>query len=315
VLDALVGSVRRRAAGLWPEAAGDPGRERFSAQRWEAAYRRRVARAFAEVPYYREQWAAAGRVLAEPVPTDAGDLETELYRLCALRRPWQPAGEPSLWIGRPGALREALLLAGVADVRLPVLEVRRELVDWSRLGSGPWAPPYAALLEPQADTGAPARRPALLLPAAALAAGAGEALVVGSPAEVTALAAELDRLLAGLQVLLRPVTRVAPADAGRAVAGPLVVHDRYLGYLGARVPGCGAVHLAWWRYHVRGAGPGLTVTALRQSRPTLAGVRPERAGRARVGRCPVHGTPTLEVPPAGAGAPAAGAPAQRPTTV
>ncbi|MFG2005176.1 hypothetical protein ACGFNU_39135 [Spirillospora sp. NPDC048911] len=80
----------------------------FSALRWEAARRRTVARAFRTVPFYREQWAVAGRVLDEPVPVASEQLIDQLFRLCPLGRPFQPSREPTLWSDDGTTLRVAI---------------------------------------------------------------------------------------------------------------------------------------------------------------------------------------------------------------
>ncbi|NRQ38324.1 hypothetical protein HII36_41830, partial [Nonomuraea sp. NN258] len=85
----------------------------FSAGRWERAYRRVAALAFARVPFYRDQWVAAGRSLDVPLPTPSAALAGELHRLCPFARPFDAAAEPSPWIGAPRVLRDALVLAGV----------------------------------------------------------------------------------------------------------------------------------------------------------------------------------------------------------
>ncbi|RFU37569.1 hypothetical protein DZF91_32165, partial [Actinomadura logoneensis] len=86
-------------------------------RRWEAARRRVVARAFSEVPYYREQWAAAGRPLAEPARAASADLTGQLFRLCPLGGPFRPAREPSLWSAETGTLRAALAVAAPESAR------------------------------------------------------------------------------------------------------------------------------------------------------------------------------------------------------
>ncbi|HEX6873293.1 MAG TPA: hypothetical protein VF163_19530, partial [Micromonosporaceae bacterium] len=60
-------------------------------------YRRAVRRAFATVPYYREQCARAGRLLDEPEPTPTATLADPAHTLCPFARPWSAADEPSLW--------------------------------------------------------------------------------------------------------------------------------------------------------------------------------------------------------------------------
>ena len=72
---------------------------RFPAARWERAYRALVTSAFRRVPFYRDQWVAAGRALARPEPTPSAALAGQLHRLCPFAQPFDPAAEPSLWIG------------------------------------------------------------------------------------------------------------------------------------------------------------------------------------------------------------------------
>lgn len=263
--------------------------DRFSADRWEAARRRVVDRAFREVPFYREQWAAAGRVLAEPVPVASADLAAQQFRLCPLTRPWLPARMPSLWTGDPAALLAALRLAGVAARRLPVIEIRSAMVDWRSLGR--LGPPYAAMLPPGADVVDEERRRLLNAPAATLAARAGRVLVVGTDVELAAAARELD----GAEVV--PVRRGTVAevlDATReaTASDPCLAHDPCLGPLGATAPGCGRLHLLWRRFHAREEDGALLVTALRR-RPALCSVVPAGSAGVTVGRCPEHGTATL----------------------
>jgi hypothetical protein len=252
----------------------------------ERAYRRAVRRAFATVPFYREQWARAGRVLAEPEPTPAGELPDPPHALCPFRRPWAPQREPSLWTPAPGALARALWLAG-CRAGVPVLEVRHALLD--RAGRG-----HRVLLGPDAVVASPARRRELN--AAALA-GAGPAWVVGHPGELD----ELD-LPGGLRRVHRlPVAAAAGAAAGVPVV-PVVLHDRALGYLGALVPACGELHLDR-RVFARDRGGVVALSLPHARRPTLLDIVPPGGDAVRLGRCSRHGTPVLRPragsPPAG----------------
>lgn len=255
----------------------------FSPHRWEAAYRHAARRAFRTVPFYREQWAAAGRPLRDPVPVEAGELRTQLFRLCPLARPHRPGREPSLWTGDPRDLRAALALAGALPAGLPVLEVRPALVDWTELGRG--GPRYAPVLSPGAVVADPARRAALNARAVALA-GATGAVLVGAPDELHAVLAELG-------VAARTVLRLRPGQPAPG-HGPAVLHDPQLGYLGARVRSCGRFHLDHARYHARADPDGVLVTKLRQTRPTLVNVRPAGARTVTVRYCPDHHSPTLD---------------------
>jgi hypothetical protein len=262
---------------------------------WAALARRVERRAVAEVPYYRERWAAAGGGPVTPAPVSIVDLTGQLERLCPLARPWRPSREPSLWGGSTGALRTALGLAGVLDRRVPVLEVRRSLLDRHRLGPG--GPPFGVLLADEADVVSPARRAALELPAAALAGQAGHALVVATPGQLPAALAWVraalddgDLPLTGVPRLTARAAATTPAEPDR----PALLHDPQLGYFGAAVPACGAYHLDWVRYHARPTTDGgLALTALGQRRPTLLAVLPGEPGFTAVARCPRHRSPTL----------------------
>ncbi|MFE0073928.1 hypothetical protein ACFWYW_34240 [Nonomuraea sp. NPDC059023] len=256
---------------------------RFSATAWERSYRRTVRLAFSRVPFYRDQWVRAGRALDEPLPTPTGELAGQLHRLCPFAEPYDPGAEPSLWIGPAGGLRAALAVAlGAAGVRgrVPVLEVRRAVLDRRRLGLG--GPPYGVLLEPDATVVHERRRRELNAPALKLAADAGRAVVVGERAAVASFLPEL----AGVEVnVLERVTLAGAAEGA-------LVHDPHLGYYAARAR-CGRVHLLWRRFHARPEGGGLAVSALGRRRPVLVAVVPDGGGE--LGRCPGHGTPILGV--------------------
>ncbi|MEU0568046.1 hypothetical protein ABZ297_22045 [Nonomuraea sp. NPDC005983] len=252
----------------------------FSPKRWERAYRRVVATAFLRVPFYRDQWVAAGRALDEPEPTPSAALAGQLHRLCPFARPFDASQEPSLWIGDGRDLLDALTLVG-APRRTPVLEVRRAVLDRRALGT-PWAGPrYGVLLAPDAKVVDERCRRALNAVALGLATDAGRAIVVGERPALDAILPELD----GVRV--SAVERVTAAQAGD------VAYDPHLGYLGGRVPACGRTHLLWRRFHARPAGRALAVTALRRARPVLVDVVPDGSGTLTTALCPEHGTPTV----------------------
>jgi len=87
---------------LGSEAIHRRTRLAFRQDRWDAMHRLACARAFREVPFYREQWAYARRELSEPLAVTAGELQRELFRLCPLRSQWDPRREPTLWTGESG---------------------------------------------------------------------------------------------------------------------------------------------------------------------------------------------------------------------
>jgi hypothetical protein len=266
----------------------------FREHAWERRRRSTVDHAFRTVPFYREQWARAGRAAAEPEPVPAADLSEQLFRLCPLTRPWKPNREPSLWVGDPRALADALALAGVLPGRSPVLEVRRAMVDWRRLTIA--GNPYGVLLSPDADVW-PKGRLAMQLRALLLAQVHGGATVVGSPSELTGVLDEADVALGGTSLEWTRVHRLTLTEAQVAPAGgaamPAVVHDPFIGYLASRVPDCGEVHLLWKRVHCASTVDGLAFTRLCGHRPALVNVLPVNPGFSSVGRCSVHGTPVL----------------------
>ncbi|WP_026414415.1 hypothetical protein [Actinomadura oligospora] len=249
-------------------------------QRWEAARRRAVARAFSEVPYYREQWAAAGRRLDEPAPAASAGLADQLFRLCPLGSPFRPTREPSLWLAETATLRAALAVA--APSRLPVIEAGPSMLDRRTLDRGR---PYAVILPPGADVVDESRRRALNERAVGLAAGSG-AVVVGARDELDAVLPEI------IAPSLITVVRASAAEA-ITTSGPVVAHDPALGYLAARHPACGALHLLWRHHHARVVDGVLQVTSLRRRRPTLCSVVPHDSGGVTVDRCHAHDTPTL----------------------
>jgi hypothetical protein len=233
-------------------------------------YRQAVRRAFGEVAFYRSQWAAAGRPLDEPVPTPTTAVPDPPYELCPFRRPWRPDRDVPLWTPDPRQLVGALRLAGLLPAGGTVLEVRRALVDLPRLTR---RVRYGVLLS--ADAVAADRH---ATNAATLAAAEPPVLLVGPadwPDPVT-------------------VPRASPSDIadGSAPAGPLLLHDPTLGYLGARRPGCGRLHIDTRHVHV--AAPRLAFSLLRRRRPTLLAMVPPGANGLRVQACPRHRTPVLE---------------------
>ncbi|MFI7451497.1 hypothetical protein ACIBQX_28650 [Nonomuraea sp. NPDC049714] len=262
---------------------------RFSAARWERAYRGVVRTAFDRVPFYRDQWAAAGRALDEPEPTPSAALAGQLHRLCPFARPFDASREPSLWIGDGRELRDALALTG-APRRTPVLEVRAAVLD--RRALTPAGPRYGVLLAPDARVVDEDRRRALNAAAHDLAKRAGRAIVVGERPALDAILPELD------PVRVHAVERMTVALAVRD-ARPGVVHDPHLGYFAGTHPTCGRTHLLWRRFHARPAGRATAVTALRRRRPMLVGVVPDGADTPGATEtlitavCPEHGTPIL----------------------
>jgi len=262
----------------------------FRADRWDERHRAACARAFAEVPFYREQWASAGRELSEPAPVRAADLRQELFRLCPLRSPWDPRREPTLWAGELAGLEAALSAVGMPPRRTPVIELRASAVDWTRFG--PAGAPYAFLLSRDADVASEGARTALQLAAMKLAVDHGRAVVVGPRDELPEILRAVDAALAPVAVRWSAVHRMTLAEAA-AAAEPAVVHDPFLGYIAARSPECGEAHVLWERVHVKASPDGLLFTRLRGRRPTLVNVLPADPGFRAVGRCPVHGTPVL----------------------
>jgi hypothetical protein len=266
----------------------------FRQRAWDRRRRAVVDRAFRSVPFYREQWARGRRALSDPVPVRAQDLATELFRLCPLTRPWKPSREPSLWLGDPGTLADALALAGVLPRRGPVLEVRPAAVDWGRLrilGNA-----YGVLLSPEAHV-RPRARLAIQVRAFHLAVEHGGAAIVASPSELPDVLRESDEALGGEPLRWTPVHRLSVGDVDAISAAgsgtPTVVHDPFLGYLASLVPECGHVHVLWRRVHCIPTVDGVAFTRLRGRRPTLVNVLPVDPGFSGVDRCGIHGTPVL----------------------
>ena len=257
-------------------------------------YRRAVRRAVRSVTFYREQCAAAGALLDQARPTPAGELPDPPHTLVPFGRPWSAAREPSLWTPRPAALARALRLAGCGGGR-PVLEVRPALLDSTRLPRGAPLPGrrYAVLLSPAAVVASPQRR-AELTAAALAVAGDGPVWLVAAPEELAELAVELGGSTAPAG-RFRPVHRLPVAAAVRAGPGerPVLLHELALGYLGGLVPACRELHLDRRRVHPRVRDGRLTLSLLRQRRPTLLDIVPPGAEAVGVAGCPRHGTPVL----------------------
>ena len=276
----------------------DAAMHAFRSDRWEQRHRAACARAFADVPFYREQWASAGRQLSEPVPVRASDLRQELFRLCPLGSPWDPRHEPTLWTGELAGLAAALSAAGSLPRRSPVLEVRASAVDWTRFGRA--GAPYGFLLSRDADVEGDGARTALQLGAVKLAVDHGRAVVVGPRDEVPEIVRAVDAAIAPVALDWSVVHRVTLAEAAAAAGAerppePEIVYDPFLGYVAARNPECGEVHLLWERIHVKVSPDGLLYTRLSGRRPTLVNVLPVDPGFSAVGRCALHGTPVLAV--------------------
>ncbi|MEO5876429.1 MAG: hypothetical protein ABIS86_16450 [Streptosporangiaceae bacterium] len=250
---------------------------RFVAVRSASAYRQAADRAFRRVPFYREQWAVAGRVLAHPRPVPSTDLAGELFRLCPLGRPWRPGAEPSLWIGDRAALRQAV---GLVSHARTVLEIRDACLDWTSLGRGVR---YGFVLPPGADTVDEDRRLLLNHRAETL---TGASVLVGTPQDLSVVRLEAE-----------PVPRLS-LGAALSGEGAALVHDRCLGYFAARPSSCGRLHLLWRRFHLRVDDAGTPmVTDLRRSRPTLVNVVPAGAPPVSVGHCPTHDGPVIMTGP------------------
>ncbi|TDE49035.1 hypothetical protein E1295_20670 [Nonomuraea mesophila] len=254
----------------------------FPAARWERAYRKVVETAFMKVPFYRDQWVAAGRALDEPQPTPSEALADQLHRLCPFARPFDPSREPPPWISDGRDLREALAQAR-APRRAPVLEVRPAVLDRRALGRT--GPRYGVILAPGAKVVDEARRRELNSAALRLAARAGRATLVGERPALDTVLPELDGIA---------VTVAERMDTGQAVREHGLAYDPHLGYFAAPGSGCGTTHLLWRRFHARRtAGGAPAVTALRRARPVLVDVVPYGAETVTLGSCPAHGTPII----------------------
>lgn len=241
-------------------------------QRTDRLYRRAVRRAFREVTFYRSQCAAAGRLLDEPVPTPTTAVPDPPYELCPFRQPWRPDRDLPLWTPDPRQLLGALRIARLLPAGGTVVEVRRALVDLPRLTR---RVRYAVLL---GDDAVAADRH-----------GTNAATLAAAPAPV---------LLVGPADWPDPVgvprAGLASVADGSAPPGPLLLHDPTLGYLGARHPDCGGLHLDPGLVHAAVRGDRLVLSLLRRRRPTLLAMAPPGAADLRPATCARHRTPVLE---------------------
>src|SRR5690606_22302194 len=222
----------RLASGRHPEVIMDD--RHWRVRRARRRYRRRVRWAFARVTFYREQWAAAGQVLDEPVPTPLSAIPEPPHTLCPFSRPWLPEREPSLWTPSPEPLARALRAAGCRGPA-PVLEVREALLDHTRLARR-W--PYRVLLSARAVVASPEHRATLNREALTVLDRAGTGWLVAGDSDLADLPEAADSRL-------RRVRRLTVAEVAEAAqtGDPVVLHEPGLGYLGARVPDCGELHL------------------------------------------------------------------------
>lgn len=264
---------------------------------WRARrrYRRAVRWAFARVTFYREQWAAAGEVLAAPVPTRLETLPQPPHTLVPFSRPWLPDREPSLWTPSLRPLARALRAAGCRD-RAPVLEVRESLADHDRLPGVVLrrGTPYRALLSVAAVVASAEHRAALNREALSVLDATGTGWVVAGPDELAALPEVGDSRLR----LVRRLPVAAAGDTGAAdLTGPAVLYEPMLGYLGARVPDCGQLHLDTPRVYPRERDGLLTLSLPADRRPVLLDLVPAGAERVAVAACPHHGTSVLRPRP------------------
>lgn len=261
-------------------------------------YDRAVRRAFARVTFYRDQCATAGRLLAAPVPTPLAALPQPPHTLCPFARPWSPGREPSLWTPTLLPLSRALVLAGCRG-RWPVLEVRESLLDHQRLPRFAWwpwpprRPAYRVLLSATAVVASEAHRAAVNRHACTVADRSG-GLVVGAPAELTELVGtDLARLRPVHRLRVADFVHMAPGQETDPDAAPAVLYEPMLGYLGARVLGCGAFHIDRPRVYARTRGQVVSFSLPGSRRPTLLDIVPPGADLVTLGRCPRHGAPVL----------------------
>jgi hypothetical protein len=237
-------------------------------------YRRAVRRAFREVTFYRSQCAAAGRLLDEPVPTPTTAVPDPPYELCPFRHPWRPDRDLPLWTPDPRQLVGALRIARLLPAGGTVVEVRRALVDLPRLTRRVH---YAVLLGDDAVAADRCGTNAATLKA------------VRAPVFLVGPASWPD------PVSVPRVDLAAVAD-GSAPAGPLLLHDPTLGYLGARHPDCGGLHLNTGLVHAAARDGRLAFSLPRRRRPTLLAMVPPGAENLRLTACARHGTPVLLSP-------------------
>jgi hypothetical protein len=258
------------------------------------SYRRAVRRAFRDVTFYRSQCAAAGRPLDEPVPTPTSAVPDPPYELCPWRRPWRPDADGPLWTPDPRQLVGALRIAGRLPSGGTVVEVRPSLVNRRRLTR---RVRYAVLLGADALVATEDHRRDLNT--AALTAAVPPVLVVGAPAVrgVDAAGGAAGGVpvvdVAGGVAGRVPVVDVAGVAADAVPDGPVLLHDPVLGYLGARDPRCGALHLDPRLVHAAVRDGALALSLLRRRRPTLLAMVPPGADGVRPTACARHGTPVL----------------------
>ena len=267
----------RLAARLGPLDASALVRPVFRQSWWRAAYRRRLDHALSTVPLYRER-SAPWQPPAEPLTAE--DLELNEYRICPFSRPWNPRREPSLWTGRPEGLSEVLRTTRALRAVRTVLEFREALVDWPRLG----LVGYGTLLSDRARVRSDRWR--LYHNLGVLDGARGPVAIVGG-------SVDLESLRSGMSAgPTAPITWLACRALGDGPGTELaLVRDRHLGYVAARDPRCGAVHVNWRSYYVRPIDGGLVWTDLRRSRPTLVDVY---AGPGwKLATCPEHRVPAL----------------------
>jgi hypothetical protein len=243
-------------------------------------------RAFATVPFYREQCARGGGLLIEPDPTRTGDLPDPPHTLCPFARPWSAADEPPLWTPDPRALARVLRLSG-CGARIGVLEVRDAVLDHGRL-PGLRRRGHRVLLTADAVVASPWRRADINAVALSVLSASGGAWVVGTPEELASLPSA-----AGIPLI--PVARlpVRAASLPVSVGTPALLHDPVLGYVGALVPECGEFHLDHPRVYPRERGGLLTLSLPRSRRPTLLAIACAGAETVRAAECDSHRTPVL----------------------
>ncbi len=252
----------------------------FSETWYEAAYRRRIDLAFATVPYYREIWAVACERRTVPPPLRAIAVDDSLQRLYPIGAPPRHDFPPGT--GEPGALFDALRMTGTLPAGWHVFEIRESLLDWTQLAPGV---DYTALLaqcataQPEARSHGENRFRA-----------ASQRVLVGSTAQLTEYAAVWGPKR-GTRAYVRGDWRLDLATDVPACG--LLLHDRHLGYSGARTQSCGFLHVNWKRYYVRQGNDSPLFTALQGNRPMLVEFAPPGAHAFSVNRCRVHGTPVL----------------------
>ncbi|GAA2711226.1 hypothetical protein [Actinoplanes palleronii] len=231
-----------------------------------------------EVPFYRERLARAGATSDVPVPLPTADLDRLYHQLFPLGSPWLGQADPPAWVPDPAELPSALRLTERHRTNATVFELRAAL-----LGGGRGR--YRVLLNRDAviDPFAPDPREAQAVAFAAT----RLATLVGTPGDLAAF-----RSAAGpTDATILPVRQCA--DIVAVTGEPGLLHDPYLGHLGAWAASCGHAHLDWRRFHATAVPAGVLVTKLRQRRPTLVHVLPAGADGLTVTSCPAHRTPVL----------------------